>query len=280
MTGITWAAVVLRHGELAFEGGPDGMREAVTSAAAAQLGLAPLLFVLAVELVLLMRTKGAVVAGMVLAVALAFAAPHLPLFTALAPPDFVAEQVRSLAGAWAEGVVVGLIVMVGGSIAVAAIARSWLPASRSRNQQQRPATPGRRIAVFGLALAALVLLLWAAVVTRLTIYSEDVATTDFGGYGALLQSGHLAVLGCIAAAVALKWKSTNGVLTLGVLAVLAAAIYAKVVPELKALWLPMMREPLLWFAGLWGPGAFWAALLVHLPLAVLCVRGMRRVVGA
>lgn len=281
MLGITWTVVVLRNGDLAFNGGAEGMRAAATQAAAAQLGLAPQLMLLSAELVLLVRTKGAVVSGAAAAAVLALAAPFLPLFTALAPPDFFAEQVSSLADVWSEGVVVGLVIMTLGGFGMCATARSWLPVSASRDRRRRPVTPARRILVAVLSSVALVLLLWAAVVVRLTVHSADlgVATTGFGAYAALMQSGYLLAIVLVAGIVATSVKRVNGTLAAGVLLVLAAAAYAKAMPELKMFWLPVLREPLLWFADLWGPGALWAALLVHLPLVVLAVRGVRRVTG-
>ncbi|KOV86721.1 hypothetical protein ADL03_08425 [Nocardia sp. NRRL S-836] len=282
MTAIAWAVVVLQNGEAAFGGGPDGARAAATLAAAAQLGLMPQFAVLAIELVLLVRTKGAVVGGMVLAVGLAFFASHLPLFTAASPPDLVAEQVRSLADKWADGLVVGLVVTVLGSFGLCLWARSWLPGSAPDNRRSLPLTPLRRVAVFGLAWAALGLVYWSATVLRLTIHSEDLAVPapEFGLRAAALLSGYLLLLGVVAA-VATSWRAnTSGVVTIGMLAVLVAAAFAQVVPQTKAFWLPVLEDPLTWSAGLWGAGAFWAALLVHLPLAVVCLRTMRRLTDA
>ena len=41
----------------------------------------------------------------------------------------------------------------------------------------------------------------------------------------------------------------------------------------------MAAEPLAWLAGFWGTGAFWAALLVHLPVVLVCSRRVRQVTG-
>ncbi|MFJ8958165.1 hypothetical protein ACIRG5_02195 [Lentzea sp. NPDC102401] len=279
MTSAVWVVTVLRNAELAFDGGPEGERQAAELGATAQMGLGPQLVVLAIELVLLMRTKASVVAGMVLAAALGLAAPYLPLFTAGVSPGLVDDQVSSLAEVWAEGIVVGLVVMAGGSLGLAGLARSWLPGSVSRDGRARRPVFARRYAAYALTLMALALLFWAALVVRLTVHSADVATTDFGGYAASMQSGYLLAIAGVAAVVALSGRNAVGVLTIGVLAVLAIAAFAKPVPALDFLWLPYLREPLLWFAGLWGTSAFWAALLVHLPLTVLCVRGLRRAAG-
>jgi hypothetical protein len=280
MTSIAWVVVVLRNGELAFGGGPDGERQAAMLGASAQLGLGPQFMVLAAELVLLVRTRGAVAAGVVSAVALGFASPYLPLFTAVGSPDLVESQVASLAEVWAEGIVVGLVLMAGGGLGLAGLARSWLPETVSRGVSGRRATGTSRVVVYALALVALAMVFWAAVVLRLTIHTADVGTADAGGYAAFLQSGYLLALAGVAAVVAMSGRNTIGTLTIGVLAVLVLAAIAKPVPALQFLWLPYLREPLLSFAGLWGQAAFWAALLVHLPVTVLCVRGIRRVVDA
>ncbi|MGZ3145028.1 protein kinase domain-containing protein [Lentzea chajnantorensis] len=283
MTGVAWVVVVLQNGAVAFEGGPDGARAAVTLAAAAQLGLLPPFALLATELVLLVRTKGAVAGGVLLAVVLAFFASDLPLFTAVTSPDLVADLVFSLAGKWADGLVVGLVVTALASLGLCLWARSWLPQTAQRSTRRAlPPTPLRRVAVFGLAWAALGLVYWAATVLRLTVHSEDLFVTapEFGLRAAALLSGYLLLLGVVAAIAAMWRANTFGVVTIGMLAVLVAAGFAQVVPQTKALWLPFLQDPLLWAAGLWGAAAFWAALLVHVPLAVVCLRTMRRLVDA
>ncbi|MFD4669280.1 hypothetical protein ACFWNN_06045 [Lentzea sp. NPDC058450] len=277
MITAAWVAVVLSNASIAFDGGPDGERQAAMLGASAQMVLALPFMVLAVELVLLVRTKGAVAGGVVSAVVLGLALPHLPLFGPISSPDMIATQVSSIAEVWAEGIVVGLVLMTVGGLGLAGLARSWLPETVSRRGTR---WRGSRVAVYLFALVALAMLFWAAVVLRLTAFSEDVATADPGGYAASLQSGYLLALVGVAAVVALSGRNTIGTLTVGVLAVLVLALIAKPLPELKFLWLPYLREPLASFAAVWGPGAFWAALLVHLPLTVLCLRGIRRAVDA
>ncbi|GLY47439.1 hypothetical protein Lesp01_10950 [Lentzea sp. NBRC 102530] len=277
MIAAAWVAVVLSNGDLAFNGGPDGERQAATLGASAQMVLALPLMVLAVELVLLVRTRGAVAAGVVSAAALGVALPHLPLFTAASSPDLIASQVTSLAEVWAEGIVVGLVLMTAGGLALASLARSWLPETAPRGVSR---WSSNRAVIALMALVALASLFWAAVVLRLMIYSADVSTADPGGYAAFLQSGYLLALAAVAAAIALSGRNTIGTLTVAVPAVLVLAAIAKPLPELRFLWLLFLREPLLSFAGLWGQAAFWAALLVHVPLTVVCVRGIRRAVDA
>jgi hypothetical protein len=285
MLAISWSAAVLRNGDAAFSGDLASAVSAARLAAEVQMALAAALLVLAVELVVFGLGRGLLITGGVVAAMVPLLPVPVPPFTAFELPEFVAGWLLGVARLWGNGLGTGVLIAAVAGVVCLIAANALLPDGLgyrpNRSIRARRATVGSRIALGALGLVAMLAVLWAAVVLRLTFNPGTVVllAPEIGVHAAGLQSGYLLVLVLVALVAATAWQQSGAVLTIGGLGAAAAGLWAQAIPELSLLWSPVAAEPLTWFAGLWGAGAFWAVLLVHLPVALACSRGVRQETG-
>lgn len=148
--------------------------------------------------------------------------------------------------------------------------------------QWRPGGAGTRDRVrFALGTTAvLVLLLWAAVEVRLaaTGVHRTPGSWGAGQTGAAYQAGFVLLLAVVSLVSTLGTPATaRGLFALWVPATLFLGAWPGPLGPVEALRIPVFEGPFRAIAGLWGHGAFWAALLVVLPLAAYA--GLRTVRG-
>ncbi|MFD8086680.1 hypothetical protein ACFV4F_33855 [Kitasatospora sp. NPDC059722] len=162
--------------------------------------------------------------------------------------------------------------------AVAVAAASWpRPAAAS----WRAGAPGARDrAVFALgSTAVLVVLLWATVEVRLAAvgHHRTPASWGTGQTGAVYQAGFTLLLAAVSAAAALAGPRTaRRLFVLWILGTLLLGAWPTALGPMEALRIPVAEPFYRAIAGLWGHGAFWAAVLIALPLVCL---GVQRTVG-
>ncbi|MFF2744544.1 hypothetical protein ACFVVA_03280 [Kitasatospora sp. NPDC058048] len=128
--------------------------------------------------------------------------------------------------------------------------------------------------------AVLVLLLWAAVEVRLaaTGVHRTPGSWGTGQSGAAYQAGFVLLLAVVSLVSALGTPATaRGLFALWIPATLFLGAWPGPLGPVEALRIPVFEGPFRSIAGLWGHGAFWAALLVMLPLAAY--GGLRTVRG-
>nr|BFD94634.1 hypothetical protein KitaXyl93_59940 [Kitasatospora sp. Xyl93] len=126
--------------------------------------------------------------------------------------------------------------------------------------------------------AVLVLLLWAAVEVRLaaTGVHRTPASWGTGQTGAAYQAGFVLLLAVVSLVSTLGTPATaRGLFALWIPATLFLGAWPGPLGPVEALRIPVLEGPFRAIAGLWGRGAFWAALLVALPLAAYA--GLRTV---
>ncbi|GAB1510359.1 hypothetical protein JCM33774_24010 [Actinophytocola sp. KF-1] len=280
---VAWLVGAFGLSALAFQEDPVASARALAEEPAFFRRLAPALLVLAVDVVVLARGRGAwIVGAVVLTAALAVVAPRLPGFTAVELPGPVEDLVGTLHGAWQDNLTLGAVIM--GAVALGCLigAARLLP-----GRAQRPAGPWlatapagtRRLIAFGLFALLLPAALWAAAVLRLTVTDGSATTSWIGQRAAGEQSAYLLVLLLAAAIAAIGWQHTKPVLVIALLAAVALGLWAQPVPGIDEIRYPVATDLLTGIAGLWDGGAFWLALLVHVPLCVATYRSALRLPG-
>ncbi|WP_199823189.1 hypothetical protein, partial [Kitasatospora sp. MY 5-36] len=118
--------------------------------------------------------------------------------------------------------------------------------------------------------AVLVLLLWAAVEVRLAATGAHPTPDSWGTGqgGADYQAGFVLLLAVVSLVSTLGTPATaKGLFVLWVPATLFLGAWPGPLGPVEALRIPVFEGLFRAIAGLWGHGAFWAALLVALPLA-------------
>jgi hypothetical protein len=237
-----------------------------------------------------------------LAAYVGYARPDLPPLDRFNGPDWATERLRHLLGGWQSwnGVaallvvpLVALVLMVvasrlHGQARTAEEERTRLRRERAEQRRVRVGLPRlthgdparwrtgslgtRDRALFALAaLFTMVILLWAAVETRVALDGEHptLASWGTGQQGASYQSQY--VLVCAAACVLAALASpalARRIFIWGVVAVLALGLWPPPVEPARALSMPVVPDLFDGIADNWGHAAFWAALLLALPLSL------------
>ncbi|WP_189913662.1 protein kinase domain-containing protein [Kitasatospora xanthocidica] len=229
----------------------------------------------------------------------AFAIGYLrlgPPMTAVEAPKPVAERVVMFEGgmgSWA-GIAAVVAIVVSFTLIERAAGRLLKPAHEARRQVReawrrldghgtagRVRPDGKRWRTGGegvrdrvlFALGStgvLVLLLWGAVEVRLAATGHHPTPDSWGTgqAGAAYQAGFVVLLAVASLASTLGTPVTARVLLVGwILAALVLGSWPGPLGPIEALRIPVFQGQFGWFAELWGHGAFWAALLVALPLA-------------
>ncbi|MFE6868142.1 hypothetical protein ACFVFS_16455 [Kitasatospora sp. NPDC057692] len=228
-----------------------------------------------------------------LAVAASFTVGYLhlgPPMTVLRPPQAVIDRVvmfeggmGSWAGVGAVGAVVLALVLNGRSarwlLRPAHEASERAAADRRRlAARRRPARAGdaagfRERLLFGVGgTLVLVLLLWAAVEVRLAVVDRDhhprPESWGTGVIGAAYQADYLLLLAALAFLAACATpRAARRLLAAAAVGTVTLGAWPPPVGPFEALRIPVLAP---WFrslATLWGHSAFWAALLLMLPLA-------------
>lgn len=255
-------------------------------AEAVQQALAAPLLVLAVQAVLFGRRRpgGWLIGCCALAAALGGLADRLPSFTAFTLPGFVTDPFASIAGLATSGVIVDLVGT--GVVGFACLYGAVKVMDRHRGALGNRATQAdlgplwvRRAGVFGLCTVVLVSVLWSVGVLWIGLSGNPgptfvQAATVMAGY----QSAFFLALLIIAALSALAWPRSRWVLALGALAAALTAGGTFPPDYLTPVWHPVALPLFTGIAGIWGAAGCWAALIVYLPLAGLCVRAANRLV--
>lgn len=143
---------------------------------------------------------------------------------------------------------------------------------KQRQKQWRPGAEGvrdrLRFALVGTGV--LVLLLWAAVEVRLAVTGQhpSAASWGTGQTGAAYQAGFVLLLAVASLACTFGTPITARVLFgVWIPATLFLGAWPRALGPIEALRIPVLQG---WFGGVaawWGHAAFWAALLIALPLA-------------
>lgn len=214
--------------------------------------------------------------------------PLLPPFTTLQPPGWVLDRLTQAEGTWGRwGGVVALLVVPALAVLLGLGARPLLarpvpaelaPADRAGGYgAPDPARwrTGRgglkdRAAFVGCAVVVLLSLLWTAVEVRLA-FSSTMPEQDWvaGAEGAHYQSGFVLALAALALlAGALPPRGARRLLGWAVAGTLALGLWPPPVRPAEALRIPVGDGFFTAVAGWWGHGAFWAALLLAVPVAV------------
>lgn len=279
VTAASWLGAVFSMADSAL--GPDAAI-AVAHADTVRLALLVPLFLVAVETVLfgLRRPTPWLVGAVVLAAMLGALASRLPSFDAISPPSFIAAAWSALSGIWNDQIVISCLAFGGLALAclVGGIRLLEHDARPARTVLLRHLPAGRRLTVLPLSILTLLLAVWVAGVMRYTLF-DSTLRVPFASIGALLadyQSGFLPAILIVAALSAVAWPRTRWVLGAGVCAAVVVATGSVPGRYLTAVWYPLAWTVLGRIGSAWGDGAIWAALLVYLPLAVLCVSGMNR----
>ncbi|MEE1787355.1 hypothetical protein PUR71_31300 [Streptomyces sp. SP17BM10] len=157
---------------------------------------------------------------------------------------------------------------------VVPVAPSWpRPAAAS----WRAGAPGARDrAAFALgSTAVLVVLLWATVEVRLAAvgHHRTPASWGTGQTGAVYQAGFTLLLATASVAAALAGPRTaRRLFALWILATLLLGAWPTALGPMEALRIPVAEPLYRGTAELWGHSAFWAAILIALPLACLGIQ--------
>ncbi|WP_078627278.1 protein kinase domain-containing protein [Streptomyces exfoliatus] len=242
----------------------------------------------------------ALVLGAVVAVFVGYRRPDLPPLEVLHAPAWLVERARWLLGGWRSwNGVVALAVLVVGFVLLTYAAR-LLARARAAEQQQtglrraraerrrtQAGLPGRPYqnpaawrtgsggmrdrGLFALAgVVTLVVVLGAAVEFRLALTGDHatLASWGTGQQGAAYQSQYLAACAALCALAAVCTPRTaRRILGGGLLAVAVLGAWPPPVEPAQAVSVPVWETFFAETAATWGPAAFWAALLLALPLA-------------
>ncbi|MER7705069.1 hypothetical protein ABTX81_19510 [Kitasatospora sp. NPDC097605] len=293
-SGTVWRfAVDFGTGAQVLPGGPFGgpLRTAGESAARATAGQLGAALVAAVAVTTFPARVGRRM--LFLAVAASFTIGYLrlgPPMTVLKPPQAVVDRVvmfegglGSWAGVGAVGAVVLALVLNGRSV-------RWL-LTPAHEASERAAGDRRRLAarrraaraggttgfrdrlLFGLGgTLALTLLLWAAVEVRLAVVDRDRHLTPeswgTGQTGAGYQADYLLLLAFLALLAACATpRAARRLLAAAAVGTVTLGAWPPPLGPLEALRIPVLAPLFHDLATPWGHAAFWAALLIMLPLS-------------
>lgn len=253
-------------------------------------------------------------AGAALAVYVGYARPDLPPLDLMHAPDRLTERMRYFLGGWKSWngvtalvlvplVCVLLTTLAHRQLALARTAEEEQARLRRERAEQRRARAGlprrpyenptrwrtgplgtRDRALFAVsALLTLLTLLWAAVETRVALDGDHptLASWGTGQQGAAYQSQYVLVCAGVCALAALASPAlARRVLVWAAVAVIVLGLWPPPVEPARALSLPVVPDLFTGFAKTWGHAAFWAALLLALPLSLyaagFAVRRTRR----
>ncbi|WP_327290231.1 protein kinase domain-containing protein [Streptomyces sp. NBC_01198] len=253
-------------------------------------------------------------AAAALAAYVGYARPDLPPLHPLHAPGWATERLRHLLGGWGRwNGVVGLIVVPVAVVLLVLLTR-WLLGQARTAQEQRAAllrergeqrraraglprrpyeSPARwrpgalgardRALFAAAALLTLITLLWAAVEVRVAYTGEHPTPGSWGTgqQGASYQSQFVVACAVLCVLAALNVPATaRRILRWAVPGVLVLGFWPPPVEPAKAVSVPVLSGLFDGLAGLWGHEAFWAALLLALPLSLyaagFAVRRTRR----
>ncbi|WP_405951612.1 hypothetical protein OG588_40655 [Streptomyces prunicolor] len=254
------------------------------------------------------------VAGAALAAYVGYARPDLPPLDPMHAPDWLTERLRSLLGGWKSWNGVTALVLVPllcvvltilahrllGQARAAEEEQARLRRERAEQRRARAGLPRRPYenptrwrtgplgtrdrALFAVsALLTLLALLWAAVETRVALHGDHptLASWGTGQQGAAYQSQYVLVCAAVCALASLAPPATaRRVLTWTAIVVIGLGLWPPPVEPARALSVPVLPDLFTGFAETWGHAAFWAALLLALPLSLyaagFAVRRTRR----
>ena len=278
---VAWVVGRLGTAAFVFQADPVSSALAVGGEPGYYLRLAPALLLLSVVVVLLGRGNPVWFLGAcVLAAALATIAPRLPTFTVVELPGPVEKLFMPLFDAWRGEEALGVGIVGFGALLAGIGATRLLTRYRPTPGRLLPQTPAavRKLAVAGLAALMLPATLWACGAIRLTV-SDPGLTPWVGPHMANEQAGYLLILLLTALIVGLGWPRTEAVLVLALLVVAGVGLWAQPIPAIEQLRDPVAVEALAGIADLWGSNAFWAGLLIYLPLTIAGCRLAHRLSG-
>ncbi len=253
-------------------------------------------------------------AGAALAAYLGYARPDLPPLDPMHAPGWLTERLRSFLGGWKSwNGVTALVFVPLVCLLLTGLARRLLGQARTAEEEQarlrreraeqrraRAGLPRRpyenptrwrtgplgtrdRALFAGAALLTLLALLWAAVETRVALDGDHPTLVSWGTgqQGAAYQSQYLLVCAAVCALAALGSPATaRRVLKWAAVAVIVLGLWPPPVEPAQALSVPVVPDLFTGFAETWGHAAFWAALLLALPLSLyaagFAVRRTRR----
>jgi hypothetical protein len=254
------------------------------------------------------------VAGAALAAYVGYARPDLPPLDPLHAPGWLTGRTRLLLGGWHSwNAVTALVLLPLAGLALIGFARRQLGLARAAEKEQarlrreraeqrraRAGLPRRpnenpvlwrtgrlgtrdRVLFALAALLTLITLLWAAVEIRVALSGEHrtLASWGTGQQGASYQSQYVLACAVVCGLAVLGSPTTaRRVFTCAVVAVLALGVWPPPVEPTHAVSVPVLPDQFAEFAGTWGHAAFWAALLLALPLSLyaggFAVRRSRR----
>jgi hypothetical protein len=257
---------------------------------------------------------GLLVAGAGIAAYVGYARPDLPPLDPMHAPDWLTSRMRLLLGGWRSwNGLVALVVLPVLCLLLGALVRWLLDGARTEEERQArerreraerrrtraglPARPyqdagrwrtgaegGRDRVLFFLAtLLTLVTLLWTAVEVRVALSADHhtLASWGTGQQGASYQSQFTPVCVAVAAVAALCPPPVARRVLGWALAVVAVfGLWPPPVQPAQALSMPVLQGFFSDAAASWGHAAFWAALLLALPLSAyaagFAVRRTRR----
>ncbi|MFJ2131357.1 hypothetical protein ACIOMQ_10795 [Streptomyces sp. NPDC087845] len=240
-------------------------------------------------------------AGAGIASYIGYARPDLPPLDLLHAPEWLAERLRHFEGGWQSwNGVMALICFPVACLLLMGLARRLLRVARGEEQEQtrlrreraerrraraglpeRPyQNPGRwRTGVDGTrdrvlfaiaSLLTLVTVLWAAVEMRVALSGEHrtLASWGTGQQGASYQSQYMLACAAVCAVAALCRPAIARRMFWWAVAVVAVfGLLPPPVEPAEAASLPVLRGLFAETAATWGHAAFWAALLLALPLS-------------
>ncbi|WP_344337390.1 hypothetical protein, partial [Kitasatospora putterlickiae] len=300
-SGTVWRfAVDFGTGAQVLPDGPFGgplrtVGEAAARATAGQLGAA------LVAAVLVAAFPARIGARMLfLAVPASFTIGYLhlgPPMTVLKPPQAVIDRVVMFGGGLGSGAGLGAVAAVVLALVLNGCSVRWLltpahAASQRAAGDRRPLAARRRPAAgatgfrdrlwFGLGgTLVLTLLLWTAVEVRLAVVDRDRHPTPeswgTGQVGAAYQADYLPLLAFLALLAACATpRAARRLLTAAAVGTVVLGAWPPPLGPLEALRVPVLAPLFRDVAALWGHAAFWAALLITLPLAAHLARWTTR----
>ncbi|MGW7239432.1 protein kinase domain-containing protein [Streptomyces sp. NPDC054804] len=292
------------------------LAHAADLASATQAGLCAVALVAAVAFAAATtRISGwLLVAGAALASYVGYARSDLPPLDPMHAPGWLTERMRYFLGGWQSwNGVTALVLVPLVCVLLMVLARRQLGLARAAEEEQarlrRERAEQRRVAaglprrpyenparwrtgprgtrdraLFAVsALLMLLTLLWAAVEVRVALDGDHptLASWGTGRQGASYQSQYVLVCAAVCALAALASPAfARRVLAWAAGAVIALGLWPPPVEPARALSLPVAPDLFTGFAETWGHAAFWAALLLALPLSLyaagFAVRRTRR----
>ncbi|MGF1425663.1 protein kinase domain-containing protein [Kitasatospora sp. LaBMicrA B282] len=156
-------------------------------------------------------------------------------------------------------------------------------AARTKRWPDGNAGRRRRLGFALWSTLVLVTLLWAAVEVRLAVtgHHRTPASWGTGQTGASYQAGFVLLLATVAVLGTLATPPTSRALLVGCIpATVFLGAWPGPLGPMEALRIPVLQGPFGTFASVWGHSAFWAALLLALPVAAYGTRTALRLTTA